>query len=108
MKRLSPNQLTKLCRKWQAKLRLQDWDVTIRWAKNSEMMEQNVDGQCHVLASNKEARILISEDQHNPVEYVVAHELGHLHLHSLSTKENIEQVEQALHGFIHALTRGNG
>lgn len=102
-KRHTNKQLERLCQKWQARMRLQDWDVSIRWAKQSEMMGPGVEGQCSAMAVNKCARIMLCEDAEEDIEYLVVHELGHLHLDPLSTRSNVKHVEQALHGFVHAL-----
>jgi len=102
-------QLQQLAEEWQRLLRIQDWDVTVRFARPVEMFDRDLLGQCRTLANLKEAQVLICDPAQAPepmdVEYVLAHELGHILLDPLATKSNMLHVEQALHGFVHALIK---
>lgn len=100
-------QLQKLAIEWQRLLRVQDWDVTVRFARPTDMQQPGLYGQCQAMAVNKEARILICDPRQVPdpldPEYVLIHEMSHLLLDPLATQKNILYVEQALHGFGHGL-----
>ena len=98
-------QLRTLVTKWQIRLRLQDWNVKVRFAKKGE----NVDywGMIIPVATTKEAVIVIHNPKHvedrgddcyeADTEVTVVHELMHMHFAELdfasgSRQEVIEEV----------------
>lgn len=102
-----PN-LEELLKKWQAILRLQDWDVTIKYYRHYDM-DEDVKGGVRMCVTKKTARIsILDPDDFDPsiplpldVEGTVVHELVHLHLAILDDYEGIkvtlmEQVVDAL------------
>jgi hypothetical protein len=103
--------LTLLCRHWQSILRLQDWDVAIRFARPWELTG-DVNGEVELILAKRRAtiRILAREDRErdaddlglDTIEFTVVHELLHLHFSCLvydedtPAHEHLEQVINAL------------
>lgn len=84
---MTQDELQSLCTYWQKVLRLQDWDIVIRFKRIFDMQHET-DGNIDYSLPNKSAIINILEpsDFDNPcfpmdVEEVVVHELLHLHFH---------------------------
>lgn len=79
-------ELEDLLREWQKVLRLQDWVVTVKYARRYEM-GQNRSGECSYVLPLKKAEIkLIDPNDHDPSwieipdsEVDLVHELEHLH-----------------------------
>jgi hypothetical protein len=73
--------LTKLLKKWQPRLRLEDWNITIRWATAKES-EEDWDAKCDPDVAYKSARIVVTKwdekDKDYDAEYLVLHEILHL------------------------------
>ncbi|CCF83479.1 hypothetical protein [Nitrolancea hollandica] len=71
---------------WQRKLRLQDWDIKIRFVTRKEM--DGKDGQVNYHSHIKRARIdILHPDEERPgavepldIENTIVHELLHIHL----------------------------
>ena len=83
LEHLFDEKLSALCAEWQRRLRLQDWNVEVCYAKYYEMQSKDSDGECDYVLSCKNAqiRILCPDDCPEPidVEAVLVHELLHLH-----------------------------
>ena len=83
---LTQEELAGLCVTWQARLRLQDWQVQIRFARAAELGGE-VQGDCDWCLPKKAALIRILTPADYPencpwpqdVELTVVHELLHLH-----------------------------
>jgi hypothetical protein len=109
----SEDELKALLREWQKILRLQDWDVVVRFARRYEFNDEDNQGECSWVLDRREAliKILASED-YNPnciyphdVEGVLVHELLHLHMAPWRVQERMEDVakEQAIEAIAKAL-----
>lgn len=108
--------LSRLTRFWQKKLRLTDWKVTVRYAKQDEFEDGDGQGQCNDSLHARTAEIFVLHpDEYDPaiypnnlpqdIEDVVVHELVHLHLAPWVTKNKAEriQMEQAVESITGAL-----
>lgn len=107
--------LQALVKKWQAILRLQDWDVRVRFVRHHEFSTP-VNGDCKMWKQKKRAdiRILHPQDQtQNPddldeecIENTLVHELIHLHVwwfdYRFDTPEE-DHLEQAINALANAL-----
>lgn len=98
--------LEELCQGWQVGLRLQDWQVKVRYAHASEFERQAI-GQCRSNLNNKTAEILIlPNDGTEPMaeEMVLIHELLHLHINALEVPhERNTEEEQVINCIAEAL-----
>lgn len=98
-------------KKWQKKLRLQDWDITVEWVDDEELDTDL--GEVNVFMEKRMAKIKIS--RLNPEreygwsgwdpERTLVHELVHIHLHPFSPRNHHGEifVEQAVHALSVAL-----
>ena len=81
--------LNKLLAKWQRRLRLQDWDITVRWVDKDEFANDTAVGQNLLSPKNKEAVIEILDPDEitndfprmKDVELTLIHELVHCIIH---------------------------
>lgn len=96
-------QLEKLCRQWQERLRLQDWCIRVRFARYEEI---NTQGQVTWEAAHPDARILIQpmkysteKEARDPLEKTLVHELLHLHYWWL-TQEEGQTITQTQHDLL--------
>ncbi len=91
-----------MLKKWQKRLRLQDWDVEFEYLKPHEM----VSGICQIRWDAEHMSAVISavryEDTPNPdspsngIEHSIIHELLHLHLRTVShSDETGRRVKEA-------------
>lgn len=109
------------CHDWQERLRLQDWDVKVQIARESQFTDDNrgCDGECLQIRSVKNAHIRIVDpaDYHGRLptvecdhEHFLVHELLHLHFGELNSNahetEVLEQGINSLAKAIVALKRG--
>lgn len=81
-----------LGRLWQERLRLQDWDITVRLTRASEFADKSTAGECDVFLSKQCALIRVQDpiDWHElpknqachgwDVEYTIVHEMLHVHM----------------------------
>jgi hypothetical protein len=106
---VTEKELQALCLRWQARLRLQDWEVIIRFATDTDEMENF--GNCDYLTPKKYATILIQTEEKRAtkepaesIEQTVVHELLHLHLAAIDTPETRMVIEQTIHLVTKALT----
>lgn len=104
-------QLERLVAKWQPRLRLEDWTVTIRWATITERNDEDWLGICYPHITTKHADIVIvnparlkSDDtKYHDVEVTVVHELLHLMLAPFRTK-NGTLLEVAEENLVHIIS----
>lgn len=98
--------LEDMLRFWQERLRLQDWDIKICFARGSEFDDGSSSGEVLYRLRSKQAMIKILDPIDYPgdtlweqdVEETVVHELLHLHFGSLQIEEEFESImlEQAI------------
>lgn len=99
-----PN-LNRLVKKWQPRLRLQDWHIQIAYGKPEDFSEHNKGalGENLVSSLNKECTIHILDPKYivdeglpstNNVELTVVHELVHCHIPTC--KMTLPQMETAV------------
>ena len=115
MKQLTEVQLRALCEEWQKRLRLQDWDIELRVARERELSHPANGAECHWNLGRRMAQIffvdMIDHDpaRHYPFvqELLLIHELLHLHFAPFDTfAEDSPQgvaIEQAIEGISRAL-----
>lgn len=114
---MTSQQLLKLCRTWQKRLRLEDWDVALCFAPPHAMSKPDALGQVQACAERKDAliKILRPEDWTDSpfgdtVETTLVHEL--VHIHTIPIHEGANGAsrrlaeEQALSGLVPALVEG--
>ena len=83
---MNQKKLEKLLKIWQKRLRIQDWDIKIKFARQTELGEVTgitADGSCNVASYSKEAWILILDpvdrvDSSDSIEHILVHELLHV------------------------------
>ena len=106
--------LSKVASRWQKILRLQDWQVDIDFYRAREFANADALGECTFNINSREGFIKIL----NPIDYegeydlewIVVHELLHLHFADWTAKNNYEcpvSGEQAIDSIAQALTRLN-
>lgn len=104
--------LSKVASKWQKILRLQDWQVDIDFYRARDFTNADALGECRFNLNSREGFIKIL----NPIDYegeydlewIVVHELLHLHFADWTAKNNYEcpvSGEQAIDSIAQALTR---
>ena len=102
---MKPNELQSLCRKWQKILRLQDWDIQIKYVRHWEL-EDNCQGNVIYKTARNEAVIKILVESDYPDDYegfpqdqecTLVHELIHLKLPILNIDADAEN--QICEGF---------
>lgn len=108
---MTPRELRSLCSTWQARLRLLDWDVEIRFAGDGEI---NSFGRCTYLVTKKHAWIVVMTEEQRakeildePIEQTVVHELLHLHYAAIDNEETRLTIEQAIHPIAIVLVHGS-
>lgn len=100
------DELRAACEEWQKRLRLQDWVVKCRIARNKEGLEK-VQGNCTWVLTKKMATILVldpldyPDDTMHPqdMEQTLVHELLHLHFCPFDDESNTPKeiaIEQAV------------
>ena len=106
--------LAKLASKWQKILRLQDWEVTIDFYRAREFTNADALGECTFNINSREGFIKILDpidyEGEYDLEWIVVHELLHLHFAGWTAKNNYEcpvSGEQAIDSIAQALTRLN-
>ena len=86
--------LTKMASKWQKILRLQDWEVTIDFYRAREFSNSDALGECTFNINSREGFIKILNptdyDGEYNLEWIVVHELLHLHFADWTAKNNYE------------------
>lgn len=106
--------LSKVASKWQKILRLQDWEVTIDYYRARDFANADALGECTFNINSREGFIKILHptdyDGDYDLEWIVVHELLHLHFADWTAKNNYEcpvSGEQAIDSIAQALTRLN-
>lgn len=104
--------LEAVCKKWQTRLRLQDWDIKIQF-KRAYDLGADKEGECAFVISQKIAVISILDPMdYNPavsweqnIEQTVVHELLHLHFAFFGAFEGLQEdtFEQAINCIAGAL-----
>ncbi len=105
----SPNQeaLAQVLERWQERLKLRDWHITIRYADYAEMDDGNTSGHVECDEEHRLAKIRILHPDHYPndswlpqdIEATVVHELLHVLLEPLgwpASRRGQIGAEQAL------------
>ena len=121
LKRYTVPALKRLMQFWKTKLRLNDWNVTVRYAKQEEFEDGDGQGQNNWNLHSRSSEILILHpDEYSPADYpnsvpqdiedCLVHELLHLHLATWNTKNraeevHLEQAVEAMTGSMIALRR---
>ena len=100
-----PN-LDRLLKKWQKRLRLQDWNIFIEYKSQADFDEDTACGRTKISPNNFYARIWILEPSENKswietirnVELTLVHELIHIAVVWIKEQEEvvIEKLAQAL------------
>ena len=106
--------LSKVASKWQKILRLQDWQVDIDFYRAREFTNADALGECTFNINSREGFIKILDpidyEGEYDLEWIVVHELLHLHFADWTAKNNYEcpvSGEQAIDSIAQALTRLN-
>ena len=106
--------LSKVASKWQKILRLQDWQVDIDFYRARDFTNADALGECTFNINSREGFIKILHptdyDGDYDLEWIVVHELLHLHFADWTAKNNYEcpvSGEQAIDSIAQALTRLN-
>lgn len=106
--------LSKVASKWQKILRLQDWEVTIDYYRARDFTNADALGECTFNINSREGFIKILDpidyEGEYDLEWIVVHELLHLHFADWTAKNNYEcpvSGEQAIDSIAQALTRLN-
>lgn len=72
------SQLRTYARRWQRRMKLQEWDITVRWMTRKERAEYpDWNGFCTWSEQHKLAAIAISKES-DDIRHTVCHELLHL------------------------------
>ena len=108
-------QLRQKCAEWQKRLRLQDWGIFVKTARQAEM-QCGGQGECEWVLKRKEATIVLVDPIDYPLELVdqdmeetLVHELLHLHFVILQPKDGTAEdtaLEQAIVCIAGALVSG--
>jgi len=115
---VNPN-LPELAAYWQAKLRLQDWQIEVAYVKDLASPDGSpVYGLCYPFLDNKQAKIFIRDPETSTplatsapsVEKIIVHELCHLHFAPLSgsSKAEVAAEEQAVWAISGAMVAARG
>ena len=104
--------LDKLSSKWQKLLRLQDWEVNVDYSRERDFANKEALGECSFNLNSREGFIKILHpvdyDGDYDLEWVLVHELLHLHFADWTAKTNYEcpvSGEQAIDSIAQTLTR---
>ena len=101
MAKSSQAELDRLLEKWQRILRLQDWDVKIKFATYGEL--DGHEGDCNVVLERKHATIRILRPEHFDatekdlpynLEDTVIHELLHIYFEACHIDEQYKKAEE--------------
>jgi hypothetical protein len=108
-------------KRWQKKLRLQDWKIKIKLVSKVEMIAKEMEydqdpdtciGFCEPLAEQKVANIYVLRPRENgevhegvnpSIDATLVHEMLHCHFAPFSTPETKLAVEQAIEAITEAL-----
>lgn len=117
---MTQDELTALGRVWQERLRLQDWDITVRFARVTEFEHKSTMGDCDTFPDKRSALIRIQDPQdwHEApshlascpwdLELTLVHELLHVHFRKSQPRvggRRWSDHEAAIHRVSEALVR---
>ena len=120
---ITQRQLTALMKRWQKKLRLQDWRIKARLISQAEMVAKETEygqdaetcvGFCEPLPESKVATISILRPENAveghegvdlDIEATLVHEMLHCHFAPLTTSDTKLMVEQTIEAITEALLR---
>lgn len=103
---MTSSQLRTRCAFWQKILRLQDWQIDVRFAHAREMAEESRIGETLMNATSKAAIIKVlfpaelsaGDAVLHPIDEIIIHELLHLHFEQVAEDKDINRLamEQAI------------
>ena len=111
------------CSKWQARLRLQDWDIEIKWEKRANMRTSHIAGWVNCDYERKLATVKVVHPREHPddddlihtwpdTETTVVHELLHVKMWGIDVFEagsdKGKLQEQCIEQIARALVAGYG
>ena len=106
---MTQKQARKLCREWQRRLRLQDWQVELSFRRFHEM-SGDTRGDCYMSMEQRIARIdILNPKDARPdappydLEQTIVHELLHLHFEPFWRNKKRLELEQAIEAIAFAL-----
>lgn len=94
---------------WQEKLRLRDWLVQVHIKREKDFTQENCNAYVHYNISNKSAFITIMDPKDfddwlpQDMEWLLVHELLHLHFGPFDTRKNITAIEQSIESITYGL-----
>ncbi len=95
-------QLESMCKTWQKRLRIQDWDIELEVLNRKQMIDRtdsDVLGACHCYPTKKKANIvLLTPSDTNPneddIEVILVHEMLHVVMPVQDLKIKIDDNDQ--------------
>jgi hypothetical protein len=110
---LTQEELESRCTYWQKVLRLQDWDVHVRIARQCDFNNEEAIGECRATLTKKTALIYVLDpvDFHpasewpQDMEEILVHELLHLHFDPFWSWKHRTTQEQAIQCIATGLVR---
>ena len=103
------DQLNKRLEYWQEKLRLRDWLVQVHIKREKDFTQENSNAYVHYNINNKSAFITIMDSRDfddwlpHDMEWLLVHELLHLHFGQMETRRNITAIEQSIESITYGL-----
>ena len=94
---------------WQEKLRLRDWLVQVHIKREKDFTQDNSNAYVHYNINNKSAFITIMDPRDfddwlpQDMEWLLVHELLHLHFAPMHTNKNEISIEQAIESITYGL-----
>lgn len=91
--------LRRATKQWQSKLRLKDWDITVKWGSHDTIPESW--GECLIDGNTRTATIwimppnLVPPESEDHVEDTLVHEMLHILLHPMNP-ECSEIIEEQI------------
>ena len=96
---MTQQELESLCAKWQRRLRLQDWNVTVELVRHFDIPDRVDEASMQIERKEATIKIVSPADRHeqdNPFEHTLIHELLHLHFEPFWNNEKGVEMEQAI------------
>jgi hypothetical protein len=106
--------LTRILKLWQKRLRLEDWDITVKWTTFKELEDDSALGDVVTVPEKRYAQIRILNEEeaktleHFDPERTIIHELLHCYFHTFQRRGHGHEmlVEHAVHALSVALVEG--